>query len=529
MRCGLSTFRNSVAGTGSRDAACIVRLTFAAATRQRNTLLTALLVVSMSPGSAAAQTPNFPWDAIVDADDVEVRSGPSEQYYATSRLSRGSRVRVHREDPGGWYMIAPPDDSFSLIAAQYVRKIAPNRGDLIEDLVAVYVGSNLNEENNVFQRRLSRGDEVVILGQTRVFTDRGPERMYKIRCPKREWRWIPGRYVIDADEAIRMATNDRSGYATDSVVNRESVDASSRNSPAPQVNSARNRLFSEQPGANNAAVARTATNVVDEQQDQIPAAVRTAERDRLAQLDARFRLMISREAAEWDFDQLKKDYRQLQAEASDPAVAAQVTTRYPSLERYRRIQVEYQEFIELTSATSRRDEELRSRRSSRSLARRPETEPIVENDFVFEEFSSPEQVIDGSSSPSPYEAESPLSVTTIMPPAIDSPDQQFADIASGPDLALYPSGPQPAGTAGLVGAGIVRRSVAVPGVPDFVLLTPSGRILAYLVPEDGSDVDLSEYIDRSIGLEGERMYHDQLKADVIRVTRLRAVWLKFDN
>ena len=103
--------------------------------------LTAILVVSMSTSSAAAQTSNFPYDAIVDANDVEVRSGPSEHYYPTSRLSRGSRVRVHREDPGGWYMIAPPDHSFSLIAARHVRTIAPDRGDLIEDLVAVYVGS----------------------------------------------------------------------------------------------------------------------------------------------------------------------------------------------------------------------------------------------------------------------------------------------------------------------------------------------------------------------------------------------------
>ena len=51
----------------------------------------------------------FPYEAVVDSDNVLVRSGPGRRYYPTGRLAASDRVVVHRHDPGGWCMIAPPE------------------------------------------------------------------------------------------------------------------------------------------------------------------------------------------------------------------------------------------------------------------------------------------------------------------------------------------------------------------------------------------------------------------------------------
>ena len=71
-------------------------------------------------GLTAAQVRSFPYEAAIETDGVPVHSGPDGKFYETSRLKRGSRVTVHRHDPGGWYMIAPPAGEFGLVKADEV-------------------------------------------------------------------------------------------------------------------------------------------------------------------------------------------------------------------------------------------------------------------------------------------------------------------------------------------------------------------------------------------------------------------------
>jgi hypothetical protein len=74
------------------------------------------------------------------------------------------------------------------------------------------------------------------------------------------------------------------------------------------------------------------------------------------------------------------------------------------------------------------------------------------------------------------------------------------------------------------GAGLVQRSALTRrGAPPYVLLAPSGRVLAYLVPAPG--VNLDGWIGRAAGVYGSRLLHPELKADLITVNRLTAVRL----
>ena len=60
-------------------------------------------------------------------------------------------------------------------------------------------------------------------------------------------------------------------------------------------------------------------------------------------------------------------------------------------------------------------------------------------------------------------------------------------------------------------------------MPQYVLVHPNGQRLAYL---QGEGVDLSKYVGESMGLEGERFYRPDLKADFMIVKALQPVKLK---
>jgi hypothetical protein len=68
----------------------------------------------------------------------------------------------------------------------------------------------------------------------------------------------------------------------------------------------------------------------------------------------------------------------------------------------------------------------------------------------------------------------------------------------------------------LDGAGIIQRAAATfPNGPRHVLLAPNGRILAYLQPENG--INLDAYVGRQMGIMGVRTYRSELQADLIIV------------
>ena len=165
-------------------------------------ILLSLLVLCLSSLSVIAADRKFPYEAVIDVEEDYVRSGNGRNYYPTSKLQRGDRVTVRRHDPGGWVMIDPPPASFSWIKAEYVRRGQGTTGTLTENNVIVRIGSNFNDDHDWYQRELSKGDTVEILGEKSIETDRGPVKMFKIKPPANEYRWIMGKALRPADAPV---------------------------------------------------------------------------------------------------------------------------------------------------------------------------------------------------------------------------------------------------------------------------------------------------------------------------------------
>src|SRR5436190_3929874 len=194
-------------------------------------------LVVLSAASARAAEMHFPYEAVVAGDDVTARSGPGKNYYATSKLDRGTQVTVHRHDPGGWFMISPPPGSISWIEASLVERQG-NRGIVNAPVdeqgrpgqAIVRIGSTLSDDHGYTGRRLSTGDEVEVIGEQTLAMPQGPVRMLQISPPLREYRWVKGDFIVPADAALRqhadsdpyaVPSHHRGGEAAVALANHE--------------------------------------------------------------------------------------------------------------------------------------------------------------------------------------------------------------------------------------------------------------------------------------------------------------------
>ena len=166
---------------------------------------------------ADAQVRQFPYEARVVVDEVYVRSAGGEKYYPTMTMPRDAKVTVRRHDPGGWYMIEPPQGSFSWVLSKYVQETGGGAGEIIENNAVVFVGSAFGDETSIWQRKLMAGEKVKVLGQKEVLTAAGPSLMTKIEPPSREWRWIPGTAIVPIGESVR-AEHDSNPYVVPSHI-----------------------------------------------------------------------------------------------------------------------------------------------------------------------------------------------------------------------------------------------------------------------------------------------------------------------
>lgn len=152
-------------------------------------------IVCCAAGTTAAVAEEFPYRAYVLADDVYVRSGPGENYYPTEKLPLGTEVEVYRHDPGGCYAVRPPEHSFSWVSAEFIDLKDDNIGVVTGDRVAARVGSMFNDDRDVIQVQLYRGEEVEVVGAKRFGEGPGEQTWYQIAPPAGEFRWISGRLL----------------------------------------------------------------------------------------------------------------------------------------------------------------------------------------------------------------------------------------------------------------------------------------------------------------------------------------------
>ena len=153
------------------------------------------LVLILGLGLTQAEAQQFPYVAYITAEDVYARSGPGQNYYPTDKLARASAVEVYRHDPGGWYAIRPPQNSFSWVAGQYLQVDQQGVGRVLADKVAARVGTSLGDHRAVIQVQLDRGEEVQVL-EAKVFgSGAGAQTWYRIAPPSGEFRWVFGSFV----------------------------------------------------------------------------------------------------------------------------------------------------------------------------------------------------------------------------------------------------------------------------------------------------------------------------------------------
>jgi hypothetical protein len=330
------------------------------------TLLSLLLLLgSFAPTAtrpAAAAVKEFPYEAVIEADEAYVRCGPGKNYYTTMKLTRGQRVTVRRHDPGGWFMIDPPAGSFSLIRMEDVVQ----QGNLatVKRLelgqATVRIGSSLDPTADaIFQRKLSSGERVEILGEVLIPRKDRQVSMFRIRPPRGEFRWIEGNDVTPLDPTIRQQ-QDSDPFSTPPSTREARRDPSRESSattthltasigaqPAPQAGL---------PTPKRTVPAQKTGSAVAQQVVIGPASFDP--RGRLDQIDTQFRDMIQKEPPAWNLPQIEQAYLELRQNPAAAGVSGQVDLRFSALSHYKQVKSQYDDYYRLVSGTTQRDAEL---------------------------------------------------------------------------------------------------------------------------------------------------------------------------
>ncbi len=187
--------------------------------RPLQTALGLLLVLPLAAPTAADPSA-FPYKAYITSDEVYVRSGPGQDYYPTDKLNAGDVVEVYRHDPGGWYAVRPPKQSFSWVSTRYLKFGDDGLAEAQGDRVAVRVGSRFSEIRDVIQVRLDRGELVEVLQSGRLANGEQVAPWCKVAPPAGEFRWVYGKYV-DPDfpaDGIRKTSGGHSPLVQDAAM-----------------------------------------------------------------------------------------------------------------------------------------------------------------------------------------------------------------------------------------------------------------------------------------------------------------------
>jgi len=153
-------------------------------------LCTGWITLSFLGAAALAQSGEpFPFKAQVTAEKAFVRSGPGDDFYPTSEISRGDEVQVYWQNEDGWFAVRPPAGSFSWLPAKALEATAENHvAEVTKKNVPAQIGTVLGDQRNAAQVQLDPGELVEILETVEA----NDERWYKIAPPAGEFRWIRG-------------------------------------------------------------------------------------------------------------------------------------------------------------------------------------------------------------------------------------------------------------------------------------------------------------------------------------------------
>lgn len=140
----------------------------------------------------APDVPNAPFHFVgeITANNVYVRSGPSDSYYPTTKLSKGTRVTV-RGTKFQYVKIEPPAGSFSYVGKAYVERRGDGGIGRVTTAANVRTGSELNPMKTTVQTKLEPGTDVKIQGEQ--------EEYYKIDPPPGAYLYVQKDYVTPVE------------------------------------------------------------------------------------------------------------------------------------------------------------------------------------------------------------------------------------------------------------------------------------------------------------------------------------------
>lgn len=151
------------------------------------TLAACMCLIAAPAPWASGQT--FPYVAYTQTESATVRSGPSEEFYATDQLPPGHAVEIYRQK-GDWCAVRPPEGSFSYVDASTVEATAdPQLLKVIGAEATTRVGTKLSDAHNVEYVTLEQGEILQALGTPQTLA-KSSKRWYKVTPPSGEFRWI---------------------------------------------------------------------------------------------------------------------------------------------------------------------------------------------------------------------------------------------------------------------------------------------------------------------------------------------------
>lgn len=120
----------------------------------------------------------FKWAGVVNSNAVYVRSGPSENDYATAKLDKGTELVIVGER-FNWLKIVPPGNSFCYVAKAFVNRAGNGTIGQVTSTLNVRIGSSENSLKTKVATKLEPGQKVEIIGeQDEYFMIKPPADVY---------------------------------------------------------------------------------------------------------------------------------------------------------------------------------------------------------------------------------------------------------------------------------------------------------------------------------------------------------------
>lgn len=142
----------------------------------------------------------YQFSGMLNTDNVYVRSGPSENDYVVTRLSKGDPVVVV-DQKFDWLKILPPNGTFCLVGKAWVDKRGDGSVGRVRDdsvNVNVRIASSINNMITKVALQLKGGDDVTILGEQ--------DEYFKIVPPAGTYMYVHKKFV-DPVKRVEVINN----------------------------------------------------------------------------------------------------------------------------------------------------------------------------------------------------------------------------------------------------------------------------------------------------------------------------------